>query len=305
MMLTELADVLRAAGLRVVEVPGWRTRSNDGNRFAGVRAIICHWTATPPHVGGDYPSLNIVTHGRSDLPGALSQLGLGRDGTWYVIAAGVAWHAGVVDRPDHDNWHAIGIEAEYHPDQGPWPAVQERSYERGVAALRVHYGVPLSEVQGHYEVARPLGRKTDPNTLPGGMSGFRQRVAAVDLEDDMSWDEVLTNDEDFSAPASAFLTYTNKAVNQQGAKLDTLLRTLVGEGQRPLIQQHVDFIINTLGAQVAGLSAAVSKLAVLVGQQDGADQAEIEAAVAKAIRENTLRVDIDVSGTDDNATPTT
>jgi hypothetical protein len=184
MMLTDLADILRRASLPVVEVSGWKNRSNDGNRFAGVRAIVCHWTATAPSAAGDYPSLNIVTNGRSDLPGMLAQLGLGRNGTWYVIGAGVAWHAGVVDTADHDNWHAIGIEAEYHPDQGPWPDVQQRSYERGCAALANHYGVPLWQIQGHYEVARPVGRKPDPNTLPGGMSGFRQRVAAVNLEED-------------------------------------------------------------------------------------------------------------------------
>lgn len=191
MMLTDLADVLRAAGLNVVEQPGWKTRSNDGNRFAGVWGILCHWTGTALAANGDYPSLNIVTNGRSDLPGMLSQLGLGRNGTWYVIGAGVAWHAGTVDRTASDNYHAIGIEAEYHPDQGAWPEVQQRSYERGCAALAEHYGVPLDQIRGHYEAAKPYGRKPDPKTLPGGMPGFRQRVAAVNLqeEDDLNEDQ--------------------------------------------------------------------------------------------------------------------
>lgn len=191
MMLTDLADVLRAAGLNVVEQPGWKTRSNDGNRFAGVWGILCHWTGTALAANGDYPSLNIVTNGRSDLPGMLSQLGLGRNGTWYVIGAGVAWHAGTVDRTASDNYHAIGIEAEYHPDQGAWPEVQQRSYERGCAALAEHYGVPLDQIRGHYEAAKPYGRKPDPKTLPGGMPGFRQRVAAVNLqeEDDLNAEE--------------------------------------------------------------------------------------------------------------------
>lgn len=191
MMLTDLADVLRAAGLNVVEQPGWKTRSNDGNRFAGVWGILCHWTGTALAANGDYPSLNIVTNGRSDLPGMLSQLGLGRNGTWYVIGAGVAWHAGTVDRTASDNYHAIGIEAEYHPDQGAWPEVQQRSYERGCAALAEHYGVPLDQIRGHYEAATPYGRKPDPKTLPGGMPGFRQRVAAVNLqeEDDLNEDQ--------------------------------------------------------------------------------------------------------------------
>ncbi len=192
MMLTDLADVLRAGGLNVVEQPGWQSRSNDGNAFAGVQGILCHWTGTALSAQGNYPSLNIVTFGRSDLPGMLSQLGLGRDGTWYVIGAGVAWHAGQVDRIASDNYHAIGVEAEYHPDQGAWPEAQQRSYERGCAVLAAHYGVPLDQIRGHYEAATPYGRKPDPNTLPGGMPGFRQRVSAVDLnvhpeeDDDMA-----------------------------------------------------------------------------------------------------------------------
>lgn len=190
MMLTNLADILRGAGLPVVEADGWKTRSADGNAFVGVRSIICHWTATNPAARGDYPTWNTILNGNGSTPGPLSQLGLGRGGTWYTFAAGVAWHAGVVDTPDHNNYHGIGIEAEYHPDQGAWPDVQQRSYERGCAALARAFNVPVSQIQGHYEVARPLGRKSDPTTLPGGMPGFRQRVSAIinnpNQEDDVS-----------------------------------------------------------------------------------------------------------------------
>lgn len=47
--------------------------------------------------------------------------------------------------------------------------------------------------------------------------------------------------------------------------------------------------------QIAGLAAAVQSLAALVGKAEGADAAEIEAAVAKAIRENTVKVDVTVA----------
>ena len=111
MLLTDLADACRKSGLPVVEVDGWRTRGHG--HFAGLTGIVCHHTATPATAPGDYPSLRIVRDGRSDLPGPLSQLGLGRDGTVYVIAAGVAWHAGSTFYPRQDNWHTIGIEAEH------------------------------------------------------------------------------------------------------------------------------------------------------------------------------------------------
>lgn len=170
MMLTDLADACRKSGLPVVEVDGWRTRGHG--QFAGVNTIVCHHTATPRAAAGDYPSLRIVRDGRPDLPGPLSQLGLGRSGTVYVIAAGVAWHAGATFFPRQDNWHSIGIEAE-HDGVSPWNPVQHAAYVRLVAALREHYGIPLSNVQGHKEVAEPLGRKPDPTF---DMTEFRQRV---------------------------------------------------------------------------------------------------------------------------------
>lgn len=170
MLLTDLADACRKSGLPVVEVDGWKTRGHG--QMAGVNTIVCHHTATPLSAAGDYPSLRIVRDGRSDLPGPLSQLGLGRDGTVYVIAAGVAWHAGATFFQRQDNWHAIGIEAE-HPGIGPWAPEQYAAYVRLVDALAEHYEVPLSNVQGHKEIAKPLGRKIDPNF---DMTAFRRAV---------------------------------------------------------------------------------------------------------------------------------
>lgn len=178
MWLTDLPGVLRAAGLSVVVIDGYEQRGYLDQQMSGVKSIVCHWTATNPAARGNYPTLNTILDGNAGTPGPLSQLGLGRDGTWYVIAAGLCNHAGVVDTWEHSNPWALGVEAEYHPDQGEWPEVQQRSYERGCAALAVHYSVPLQHIQGHYEVARPAGRKSDPNTLPGGMPGFRTRTGA-------------------------------------------------------------------------------------------------------------------------------
>jgi hypothetical protein len=176
-MLTDLADACRKSGLPVVEVDGWRTRGHG--QFAGVNSIVCHHTATAKTAAGDYPSLRIVRDGRSDLPGPLSQLGLGRSGTVYVIAAGVAWHAGATFFPRQDNWHSIGIEAE-HDGLSPWTPEQRDAYVRLVAALRDHYGIPLSNIQGHKEVAKPLGRKPDPTF---DMTAFRADVQGLAKRD--------------------------------------------------------------------------------------------------------------------------
>src|SRR5215204_5699492 len=88
--LTWLAEVLEDAGVKVAEQPGWRTRGH-GN-MGTVRGVMCHHTAGP--LKGNMPSLSVVTNGRPGLAGPLSQLCLGRDGTFYVVAAGRASHAG-------------------------------------------------------------------------------------------------------------------------------------------------------------------------------------------------------------------
>lgn len=172
-MLLDLADACRKSGLPVVEVDGWRTRGHAD--LSAVHTIVCHHTATPNTAAGDYPSLRIVRDGRSDLPGPLSQLGLGRSGTVYVIAAGVAWHAGDTFFPKQDNYRSLGIEAE-HDGVSPWPVEQRAAYVRLCAALVEHYGVPIASVQGHKEVASPLGRKIDPTF---DMTQFRREVRAA------------------------------------------------------------------------------------------------------------------------------
>ncbi len=172
--LTWLNDVLLAANLKVAEVSGWRTRGL--NHGFDPKGVIVHHTGGP--ATGNMPSLGIVTTGRPDLTGPLSQLGLGRDGTFYCIAAGFAQHAGP------GAWHGIatgntsfiGIECENTglPADLPWPDVQMDALRRGVAALRARLGAPAILCCGHKEWALPKGRKTDPLF---DMDGLRADIA--------------------------------------------------------------------------------------------------------------------------------
>ena len=78
------------AGLKVAVVDGWEMR---GRREVGrTMGVLCHHTAGGKN--GNMSSLEVLIHGRPDLNGPLAQLGLGRDGTYYVIAAGWCNHAG-------------------------------------------------------------------------------------------------------------------------------------------------------------------------------------------------------------------
>jgi hypothetical protein len=155
-----------------VEVPGWQTRGHG--EMVGVRTVVVHHTAGPST--GNFPSLGVVRDGRAGLSGPLANLGLGRDGTVYVIAAGLCYHAGVVLQSDYGNGYSIGIEAEA-TGVTAWPAVQMDAYARLCAALCLHYTLPVGRVLGHKEVCAPAGRKTDPNF---DMAAFRVAVASVE-----------------------------------------------------------------------------------------------------------------------------
>ena len=174
--LTWLPDVLHGAGLKVSLVPGWETRGLD--TLGRILGVICHYTATPDATR-NMPTLDLLVRGREDLPGPLCQLGLGRDGTFYVVASGRANHAG---RGEWNgittgNTNFIGIEAENSGrSNDPWPAVQLDAYHRGVAAILREVGRTAASCCGHREYALPSGRKSDPNFV---MDDFRQRVAAI------------------------------------------------------------------------------------------------------------------------------
>jgi peptidoglycan hydrolase-like protein with peptidoglycan-binding domain len=173
-----LPSVLKAAGLKVALVDGWEDRGHgDVGRIFGV---ICHHTATPGKHSGNMPTLKTLIKGREDLSGPLSQLGLGRDGTYYVVAAGRCFHAGkgIWQHLVNGNTNFIGIEAENTggSDDFPWPAVQLDAYHRGVAAILKHVGQGAEFCAGHKEYALPKGRKPDPSF---DMNTFRAAVDAI------------------------------------------------------------------------------------------------------------------------------
>ena len=176
--LTWLADVLLAAGLKVAEQPGWKNRGRGD--VGPIKGVICHHTAGPKT--GNMPSLGTVINGRPDLAGPLSQLCLGRDGTYYVVAAGRCNHAGAGNWQGFTNGNAnfIGIEAENTGFKTganadfPWPDVQMDAYRRGVAAILKKIRANAIMAAGHKEYAPT--RKDDPSF---DMDDFRRQVTAI------------------------------------------------------------------------------------------------------------------------------
>jgi hypothetical protein len=176
--LTWLPDVLRKAGLKVIEVDGWQTRGRGD--IGKIEFVLCHHTAAVDRVS-NAPSLVIVRDGDATLQGPRSQLVLGRDGAYYVVAAGKANHAGKGSwkgQVDVGNSKSIGIEAENNgliqtkPKEGePWPEVQMIAYAKGVAAILKHLGLGVDRCVAHKEYAPT--RKIDPSF---DMTKFRGSV---------------------------------------------------------------------------------------------------------------------------------
>lgn len=179
--LTWLPEALEAAGLKVSLVDGWETRGRGD--VGEIFGVICHHTGSGNPQRLNMPTLRSLRDGRKAsgklqaLPGPLAQLGLARDGTFFVIAAGKAIHAGEGDfKGVSGNRRFIGIEAENEGSMGdfPWPAAQLDAYHRGVAAILKHLKKDASFCCGHKEYAPK--RKPDPSF---NMVEFREAVQAI------------------------------------------------------------------------------------------------------------------------------
>lgn len=188
MKLSNLANVLRAAGLTVVETPGWATRGYAGQDLTEIRGVLWHHTATGrgAYATSNAPTLQMTINGRSDLAGPLCNITFGRDGTVYLVAAGVANHAGRGSAPgfpkDTGNHYLIGIEME-SSGVAPWDwtadqiriapylgAALEKAYLQGIPAdLRLQLGHKEYSSEG----------KIDPSGWPGDMNGLRASINAV------------------------------------------------------------------------------------------------------------------------------
>lgn len=296
MYLAWLADVLRAAGLPVREIPGWQTRGHGS--FAGSPlGVLCHHTAGP--ASGNYPSEQVVVNGRTGLPGPLANLGLARDGTWIVVAAGVAWHAGTGALPwcppNQGNTHLIGVEAESVGTRDDWTPQQRTNYPRGVAALLAYLRLGPDRAVGHKEWAP--GRKIDPAFWD--MNAFRADVAR--------WMHTTTAATITAATGGFLMALSEDEQRELLARVRNLDYQLTyGEGDGhgnwgwrtwPGGTNETLTVVDYLrrnNVEVAALRAAVDSLSAAVARGGGASADEIRQAVADAIRDHLVAVDITV-----------
>ncbi len=175
-LLDGLGDELKRHGVKVKYVKGWKTRTVGGT--FSPRGVMFHHTASN-RAAGNAPSLGIVTHGRSDLDGPLSNFVVGRDGTVYFVAAGRCNHAGAggpkLDIPkDSGNAYLFGIECENDGLGEKWPDHQLKAIAILSGCLLKRVGKGKKYLIAHKEWT---SRKIDPANV--SMTKFRLRVAAL------------------------------------------------------------------------------------------------------------------------------
>lgn len=174
MTLTWLADVLRAAGLEVVEHTGWKSHYRPGDWSP--RYGVVHATAAPSSQADDV-QVRVVRDGRADLPGPIANAVVDRQGRWHVVSGGrcnstLVGTAGPFKGLGNTN--ALSVEGCNNNTDEPWPDAQYRSYVRGWAAWCRRLGWTADRLVGHKE--HTPGHKTDPSF---DMARFRRDVAAV------------------------------------------------------------------------------------------------------------------------------
>jgi hypothetical protein len=278
-----LPAALRAAGLAVAEVSGWQDRGHADDGDFEPRAVMFHHDASPP---GDSPGglAWLVSGFRSSSDDNYdAQCWVDRYGTWYVVAAGRAQHAGAgggwgAIPAEAGNRYSIGVETD-HTTGEAWPLAQYASVQTGMAAICLHQGWdPATAVVGHKEYAP--GRKDDPD--PVDMDTFRHEVAAEmqhPMEDGMSAQDVQAVLD--GVRAMLRLPPSGLAVPRGQVDNGNLAAMLVGDDQSEFNRDRA------LSAAVAALAAQLDpgKLADAVVAKLPAAGVPGPADVKQAIRE--------------------
>lgn len=201
-----LLDDLQSAGLTVVAVAGWDTNTNSGRDRVETVGVVNHWDAIKAWPGAAY----YLSGNR--LGGILYHIVIQADGTVNLLSQRYVWHAGrgssqilnvaqnggpvPDDTPGRDdtngNPHFFGVCINYHPDNGPVPAVQ---YDALVTTNRVlcdHFGLADGQVFRHMDWT---ARKRDIDTI--NLDTFRHDLgagmAAPNLDEVSGWAEDAWN----------------------------------------------------------------------------------------------------------------
>lgn len=200
----QLVKTLKAEGLVVHEVPGWRTHNRNAKGAWGpVNGVMLH------HTAGLHGMVDFCFNGTAALPGPLAHGVIDKKGEVWLIGNGRANHAGGGDprvlaavtqenygtappaTHEHEgssgsidgNSHFYGFECVNLGDgKDSWPAVQVQAMVKASAAIiRAHrakgdkWGLGGKSAIGHLEWS---DWKSDPRGAAVTMPAMRSKVAA-------------------------------------------------------------------------------------------------------------------------------
>jgi N-acetylmuramoyl-L-alanine amidase-like protein len=188
-----LADVLRAAGVRVVEEGNWRARMRPGS-FEPI-GVLWHHTAATSSASNPHPALNVCINGRPDLAGPLCQALVDYHGVFHVISAGRCNHAGASRGsgpiPAGDgNTMLIGWEIDYNGVNQQMTSAQYNASLAATAAVLTRLGRDASYARGHRETSTT--GKIDPSFID--LNVMRADVAARMGGGGGGWTSTVDND---------------------------------------------------------------------------------------------------------------
>jgi len=179
--LTDMAQILRDAGLNVIEQDGWQGRSRSSGGFEPGKPLCVMWHHTASSSGASAESdTNYMSYNADAAP--VANIMIARNGDVHVLAAGatntngsgqaLAFSRGVVPE-DSMNTHAIGMEIQ---NNGVGQEYSTECIDAAFAtsnALNAAYGNLPEDVATHTSYA--VGRKIDPATAQAVNSTFDPR----------------------------------------------------------------------------------------------------------------------------------
>lgn len=136
---------------------------NHSARPAGMRPrlIVLHATGGSAASARDWlcrRASRVSAHYLIDRTGRVEQL---------VSPERAAWHAGQSCWQGRSNVNAFSLGLELAHRQGEdWPDAQLRAAAALCRALQARYAIPATHITSHAHIARPAGRKTDPESFP-------------------------------------------------------------------------------------------------------------------------------------------
>jgi len=150
-------EPLGLAGVPFVASPNWSVRSVGEH----IDTVVVHATVINTMEGTQRAFLDdrvrrVSAHYVVDRDGTIVQM---------VDERLAAWHAGVSELEGRSgvNDFSVGVELiNLNDGKDPYPEAQVRALARIIVDLRRRWNIPNSRIVSHAQIARPVGRKSDP-----------------------------------------------------------------------------------------------------------------------------------------------